>query len=99
MKTEDLPIPNLGLMEIALIQAVFCAVLWLLSDYAATLLSIIFPVIFTFLLIIALLSELIDRSKIPRKYFFFMVISIVIPIITALVFVAALGANFDWTKA
>jgi len=99
MKTKDLPIPNLGLTEIALLQVLFYAALWLMSDYTATLLTLVFPVIFLFLLIIALAAEVIDkRSKTPRWYFKFMIISIIAPIITAIVFVMALGANFDWTK-
>ena len=99
MKTKDLPIPNLGLTEIALLQVLFYAVFWLISDYTATLLTLVFPVIFLFLLIIALAAEAIDKqSKTPRWYFKFMLISIIVPIITAVVFVIALGANFDWTK-
>ncbi len=98
MKTKDLPIPNLGLIEIALFQVLFYASIWVMSDYTATLLTLILPMIFFFLLIISLLSEMIDRSKTPKWYFKFMIISIIVPIITAVVFVAALGANFDWTK-
>lgn len=99
MKTKDLPIPNIGLTEIALLQVLFYAVFWLISDYTATLLTLVFPVIFLFLLIISFAAELIDtRSKTPRWYFKFMAISIIVPILTAAVFVMALGANFDWTK-
>ncbi len=99
MKTKDLPIPNIGLTEIALLQVLFYAVFWLLSDYTATLLTLVFPIIFLFLLIIAIAAEVIDtRSKTPRWYFKFMAISIIVPILTAAVFVMALGANFDWTK-
>lgn len=98
MKTKDLPIPNLGLTEIALFQVLFYAGIWVMSDYTATLLTLVLPVIFLFLLIISLFSEMIDRSKTPRWYFKFMIISILVPILTAVVFVAALGANFDWTK-
>ena len=99
MKTKDLPIPNLGLIEIALLQILFYAVFWVTSDYTATLLTLVLPVIFLFLLIIAFLAEMIDtRSKTPRWYFKFMAISIIVPILTAAVFVMALGANFNWTK-
>ncbi|MFK7979404.1 MAG: hypothetical protein AB8G86_05455 [Saprospiraceae bacterium] len=101
MKTKDLPIPNLGLTEIALLQVLFYAVFWLMSDYTATLLTLVLPIIFLCLLIISLAAEVIDKdrlSKTPRWYFKFMLISIIVPILTAIVFVMALGANFDWTK-
>lgn len=98
MKTKDLPIPNLGLVEIALMQVVFYGAFWLMSDYTATLLTIVFPIVFLLILIVALFAEMIDKSKTPRWYFKLMLISIIIPILTAIVFVAALGADFDWTK-
>ena len=98
LKTDDLPIPQLGLLEIFLIQVVLYAFLWVISDYTATLVTIILPFIFLFLLILALAAELIDRSKIPKWYFKFMILSILAPILTAIVFVSVLGSNFDWTR-
>lgn len=98
MKTKDLPIPNIGLTEIALFQILFYAAFWIMSDYTATLITIIFPIVFLLILVVALLAEMIDRSKTPRWYFKLMIISIIIPILTAIAFVAALGADFDWTK-
>ena len=98
MKIEDLPIPNLGLLEIALLQVVCYAALWLMSDYTATLLTVIFPILFLAILIISFLAELVQSSKIPHFYYWFMVVSILVPILTAAIFVAALGADFDWTK-
>jgi len=97
-KTEDLPVPNLGLTEVFLIQVFLYALLWTISDYTATLLTIVLPVIFLFLLILAFVAELIDRSKTPAWYFKFMIISILVPILTALVFISLTGADFDWTK-
>lgn len=98
MKTSDLPIPSFSLTEIALFQVLVYGGLWVISDYTATLLTVIFPSVFSFILIIALLAEMIDRSKISRWYFKLMGISIVIPIITALAFIAITGTDFDWTK-
>jgi len=98
MKTNDLPIPKLGLIEIFLIQVVLYSIMWLISDYTATLLTLLFPVIFVCLLLLALLSELVQKSKVPRWYYLFMVISIIAPIVTALLFVYIMGVDFDWTK-
>ncbi|MEM6319929.1 MAG: hypothetical protein AAF960_19815 [Bacteroidota bacterium] len=99
MKTSDLPIPNLGLLEISLLQIFIYSFLWVVSDFTATLITLVLPGIFLFLLLIALVAELIDSSKTPRWYFKFMILSIIIPLVTAAVFVSILGANFDWTKA
>lgn len=97
MKTEDLPIPNLSIIELFLIQIIGYAILWLISDYTATLVTLIFPVIFFSLLVLAFLSELVQKSKVPRKYYYFMLVSIIAPILTAAIFVLILGVDFDWT--
>lgn len=96
MKTEDLPIPNLSVFELFLIQIVCYAILWLISDYTATLVTILFPVIFFSLLLLASLSELVQKSKVPKQYYYFMIISILAPILTAAIFVLILGVDFDW---
>jgi len=98
MKTSDLPAFNLGLLEIFLIQVVLYAILWVMSDYTATLLTLTLPIIFFCLLMLALLSELVQRSKISSWYYWFMGISIFAPILTAAIFVYILGVDFDWTK-
>ena len=98
MKTKDLPIPNLGLLEIFLIEVVLYSILWLVSDYTATLMTLLLPIIFFALLVISLITELVQRSKVPHWYYWFMVISIIAPILTAALFVYILGIDFDWTK-
>jgi len=98
MKTKDLPIPNIGLLEAFLIQVVLYAILWLASDYTATLVTILLPVIFFCLLLLAVVAELIQRSKVQKWYYWFMILSIIAPILTAAIFVFILGVDFDWTK-
>jgi len=98
MKTNDLPIPKIGLLEIFLLQVVFYAIIWLVSDYTATLISVLFPIIFLSLLVLAFISELVQKSKVPTWYYWFMVLSVIAPIVTALIFVYIMGVNFDWTS-
>ena len=85
-------------LEIFLIQFIIYTVLWLISDFTATLVTLVFTAIFIFVFIIALISELIEPSKVPRWYFGFMIVSILAPIIAAVIFVGIMGADFDWTK-
>lgn len=98
MKTNDLPIPKLGLLEIFLIQVVLYALIWLISDYTATLISVLFPILFISLLVLAFIAELVQQSKVPKWYYWFMVISIIAPLVTALIFIYIMGVNFDWTS-
>lgn len=75
---------DIGLTEVVIIQLILYVGLWLWSDYVASLLSIVFVPIFFALLLISLISELIERSKVPRKYYYFMISTIIIPIVVAL---------------
>jgi hypothetical protein len=81
---SDLRIKDIGIWELAVIQAIVYSALWLSNEYIASLVSIILVPIVTSILIISILSELIEKSKVPRVYFKFMVISIIIPIFIAL---------------
>jgi len=70
--------------------------LWLWDDYIASLISAIFASIFFFILVISILVELIEPSKVPRSYFSFMVISVLCPILVGVVFFNIMGGELDW---
>ena len=88
--------PKIRPVEIFLIQFIIYCILWLLDDYVASLLTLVFTAIFIFLFIISVLAELIEPSKVPRWYYYFMGISVLAPIIAALVFVLFMGVDFEW---
>ncbi len=83
-------------IEIFLIQFIFYLALWLWNDYVATLVSTIFASICLFILIISLITELIEPSKVPRWYFMLMAASIIAPILAALLFVGLMDGQLDW---
>lgn len=79
-------IPKLSLLEIFLIEILVWMGLWLANEYLATLLTFILtPIVFA-VLVIARISEFIERSKVPRFYFGVMLISTIAPVLAALVF-------------
>lgn len=67
---------RLSLFEIFLIETAAWLGLWLLSDYVATLLTLTVGAIVLAVLGIALMSEWIERSKVPRRYFHIMGVSL-----------------------
>jgi hypothetical protein len=87
---------RLNLTEIALIQAVLYLLLWMWNDYLATILSLSFAAISFFVLLISLISELLERTKVPRSYFWIMVISCIIPIIIGSFFMLLKKGSLDW---
>ncbi|MCC7465743.1 MAG: hypothetical protein IT261_05715 [Saprospiraceae bacterium] len=84
---------RLSLLEIFLLELVIWLGLWLMNDYIATLLTLIITAIVSAVLLIALISELMERSKVPKKYFHVMAISIVAPLISAAMYMIIFGGN------
>ena len=82
-------------IEVFLIQVLIYFLIWLANDYLGFLLALIFGVIFISILIIALLVELVERSKVPKWYYWFMLVSFLAPLFTILltIFIAGLP---DW---
>ena len=83
--------------EIFLIEVIFYLGLWLLNDYVAMYLSLVFGSIFMFILLFTGIAELLERSKVSRKYFWVMALSVLAPIIAAAIFFL-LGGEMTWNK-
>lgn len=90
--------PKLRLFELFLIEFLIYLMLWLWDEYIASLLTIIMTAIFTAILIIAAIAELIEKSKVPRSYFLFMLGSVLIPLLVGFVFVVLLGGKLMWME-
>ena len=82
-------------MEVFLVQVVIYSLLWIADDYIATFLSVIFAAIALFILLISLLVELIEPSKVPRFYYYYIVSAIIAPVITGVLMVTLKG-GMDW---
>ncbi len=85
-----------SLFEIFLFQVVVWLGLWLLNDYIATLLTLILGAIVSAVLIVALMAELIERSKVPRQYFFIMLSGIAAPIVAAMLYLLIFGGKLGF---
>ncbi len=84
-------------IEILLAEVIVYILLWLANDYLATLLSLIFGSIFLLILVISIIVEIVERSKVPRWYFFFMLMSVLAPIIAAAIFLLISG-GLEWMR-
>lgn len=72
---------NRRLVEIFLAQVVVYLLIWVTNPYLALVLSLIFAGICVLILMVSLVVELIERSKVPRWYYYLMVISILAPLL------------------
>jgi hypothetical protein len=87
---------SLRLPEIFMIEAILYLLLWLWNDFAATICSLSFSAIAFFILIIAMIAEVIEPSKVPRKYFYVMLISALTPLIVGSFFMYLKKGTLDW---
>ena len=72
--------------------------LWLSNDYLATLLTLSVGAIVLSVLIIALAAEAIEPTKVPRKYFWVMAISILTPLLSAGIYAWLFGGKLNFME-
>ena len=82
--------------EVFLVEAIVYLLLWMWNDYVATILTLSFTAIALFILLVSLVAELIERSKVPRWYFGLMVISVITPLIVGVFFMVLKKGGLDW---
>lgn len=85
------------IIEIFLGQLVFYLLLWLNNDYLASLLALSLGGVFLVILVLALITELVEKSKVPSWYYQFMVASILAPVISFLLYLS-LNRGLDWMQ-
>ena len=88
----------LSITEVFLIEAIIYIAMWMWDEYVATIMTLSFSSIALFVLVISLISELIERSKVPRWYFTYMLISILTPLISGAFFGDLNNGSFGWMK-
>ncbi len=82
--------------EILLFEIIIFTALWLYDEYVAFILSIIVPAILFAILIISLISEMIEKSNVPRSYFKTMFFAVIPPIIIAILYIYNSGGQMEW---
>lgn len=83
------------ILEVALTEAAIFLLLWLLNPYIGFMLTLFFVGISFCVLIVSLISELIERTRITRAYFWWMGISIIVPLVIAAFFIWADGGSIE----
>lgn len=82
-------------IEILLGEVVIYLIIWVLNDYLASMLSLIFGSIFLLILLVSLVVELVEKSKVPRWYFTFMGLSVLAPVIAAVLY-TLINRGMEW---
>lgn len=88
---------KLTVLEIFLLEFAVWLGFWLLNDYMATLLTLIVAAIVFSVLVIALISESIERSKVTKFYFQVMAVSVAAPLVAGVLYFLIFG-ELSWLK-
>lgn len=83
---------RLRLPELILIQLIFYIGIYLMSSYIGIMICLVMAPIFLFVLVISLIAEVLDRSKVSKTYYAFMFSGFIIPLIV-LIFVVISDPN------
>ncbi len=78
-------------VELLLIQIVIYFLLWLWDEYTATLLSLIWGGICLLILLTSLVVEWIEKSNVPKWYFSVLWVSVLAPIMAAVIYSGIVG--------
>ena len=87
---------RVSLFEIFLFQIILYSALWLYDEFVATFMCITIPIIVLVILIVSLLAELFEPSRVSRKYFWVMGISIIVPVIVGMGFYVMYDGKLEW---
>ncbi|MBP7273183.1 MAG: hypothetical protein KA974_05045 [Saprospiraceae bacterium] len=88
---------NTRLLLVFLIELIIYFLVWQWNNFIASYVTLIFAAISFFVLIISVISDRIERSNIASWYYKFMVINILAPIISVLLYLVT-GGEFTWAK-
>src|SRR5690606_20509667 len=91
---KHFPLPIL-----ALIQAVLYTAVWVWDEYVASYLTLILPGVLITLLILSLIAEWIEPSRMPRWYIHAMLVSIAVPVVIGLFIYILFDGRIDWLQA
>jgi hypothetical protein len=89
---------RLSVFELFLIQLVLYGLLWLWDEFIASYVCIILPAIIAVILLISWIADLIEPARIGSKYFLFMLVSVIAPVLTSAFFYIIYEGNLAWLQ-
>ncbi len=89
---------RIGQIELFLLQIIIYTVIYVINDYIGFLVCLILGTIAIALLILSLVFEFIDKSKVPGSYYLFMFNAAFAPFIVLLFFSIFITGSFDWMQ-
>ena len=89
---------RIGLIEFVLIQLIAYTAIWMMSEYIGFFVTLTFPVLITAVLLISLIAEWIEPSRVPRIFFRFLFVAIITPLLVLAFFTALHNGKWTWME-
>jgi len=87
---------KIGTIEIILVEAIILSLVYALDSYVGLLLCLIIAVLSAAILIISLIAEVVERSKVPKSYFSALATICLTAIVVMVFFSIFLKGSFSW---
>ena len=87
---------KLSVYEVGLIQIVIYSVVFFFNPYIGFLLCLTIGVVSLAILILSVITEMVERSKVPKSYYKYMMTAILSPFLVLLIFSLFDPAAFSW---
>ena len=87
---------RIGQIEIFLIQIIIFTAIYLANSYVGFLICLVLGCIAFALLLLSLIFELVDKSKVPKSYYIFMLNTGIAAFLVLIIFSVFVYGSFDW---
>ncbi len=87
---------KIGLPEIILFQLLVYSTIYFFNAYVGFLLCVVIPVIALAIVILSVIVEAVERSKVPAKYYQWMITAVICPIIVLILFLLMDPGALAW---
>lgn len=84
--------------EILLLESIFFALCWVINDYIALILTIALTAIIAATLFISAASEGIERSRVPKSFFWTLFWAIFPPVIIGTIYHIMIEGEYTWMQ-
>ena len=89
---------RLGFIEALLIQLLVYSLLYMADSYVGFLICLVALFIGAAIFILSVVFELIERSKVPKAYFKYLLSAVLAPLIVLIIFSMVMEGSFEWMK-
>jgi hypothetical protein len=85
-----------GMIEFFFTQLIVYSLIWLSSEYIGFFITLTFPILILAILVISLVVELIEPSRVPKAYYKFMINAILAPLVVLAFFTIIHQGHWSW---